>query len=199
MMGAVVAIPVTAVFVFTSSTWLNALSLAIFGIALFLLYGSSAVYHAVRNLDLAKQWRRVDHMMIFILIAGTYTPICVNVLGGAWGIGLLITIWSLAASGIILKRFWLKSPAWLNSVIYVAMGWVCVFAFAPLLSVLPEGAFTPLLLGGISYTAGSVLYAIGGRRKKKDKTAKVFGWHEVFHLFTLLGSGFHIYFMFIVS
>ena len=133
-------------------------------------------------------------MMIFILIAGTYTPICVIAIGGRQGMTLLAVFWSIAVIGIIFKAFWVTCPKWISSVLYIGMGWVCVLAFTQILNNLPRAAFGWLLAGGIIYTIGGVIYALklpifNGKHKN-------FGSHEIFHLFCLGGSLCHFILMY---
>lgn len=165
----------------------------IFGISLLLLYGASAVYHGL-NIQPKKieALRRIDHMMIFVLIAGTYTPVCLIPLKGKVGWTLLIFVWGFAALGILLKAFWLNAPRWLSTAIYVFMGWLVLFAFFPLEKAISLGGIALLAAGGISYTAGAVIYAV----KWPKLNFKNFGFHEIFHLFVMGGSFCHILFMF---
>ena len=133
-------------------------------------------------------------MMIFILIAGTYTPICIIALRGKVGISLLIAIWGMAILGICLKAFWVYCPKWVSSVIYITMGWTCVLAFTPLMSALPSAAFGWLLAGGIIYTIGGLIYAL--KLPIFNNKHPNFGTHEIFHLFCLGGSICHFIFMY---
>lgn len=171
------------------------ISLAIFIGSMFLLYTASTVYH---TFDISPNINRIlkkcDHMMIFIMIAGSYTPICLIVLGGRLGIGMLILIWGLAVSGIFLKGFWINCPKWVSSAIYIAMGWVCVLAFVPLLQTLPRKAFLWLLAGGVIYTIGGVIYAL--KLPLFNTKHKNFGSHEIFHLFVMAGSVCHFVLMY---
>ena len=160
-----------------------------------LLYGASATYHSL-NLSgrPLRIFRKIDHMMIFILIAGSYTPICLTVLGGKLGYTLLAVIWGLALFGMILKACWITCPKWFSSVIYIAMGWACVAVFGPLLQVLPTAAFLWLLAGGIIYTIGGVIYAL--KLPLFNEKHEFFGSHEIFHLFVMAGSFCHFIFMY---
>ncbi len=171
------------------------ISLGIFALSMILLYTASTVYHTFDLSDkINRRLKKFDHMMIFILIAGTYTPVCLIVLNGPVGIGLLILIWSMAISGICLKAFWVYCPKWISSVIYIAMGWTCVLAFSPLLDALPKDAFNWLLAGGIIYTVGGVIYAL--KLPIFNNRHKYFGSHEIFHLFCLGGSTCHFILMY---
>ena len=174
----------------------NFIAMLIFIGSMILLYGASATYHTVNVTG--KQlhiFKKIDHMMIFVLIAGSYTPVCLIVLGGALGLQLLAVVWSIALVGIVIKACWVTCPKWFSSMIYIAMGWVCVFVFGQLWSTLPTAAFLWLLAGGIIYTIGGVIYALKlpiFNAKHKD-----FGSHEVFHLFVMGGSICHFIFMYL--
>jgi hemolysin III len=171
------------------------ISLSIFALSLILLYTASTVYHTFNLSDkINRRLKKFDHMMIFILIAGTYTPVCLIALNGTIGFGLLILIWSMAFLGIGLKAFWVYCPKWVSSVIYIAMGWTCVLAFSPLLNSLSSAAFHWLLAGGIIYTIGGVIYAL--KLPIFNSKHKYFGSHEIFHLFCLGGSACHFIFMY---
>ena len=180
----------------TSGNNITFLAMLIFCISLVLLYGASATYHSVNVSDkVLKVFRKIDHMMIFVLIAGSYTPICLIVLGGKLGYTLLAVVWGIAIGGMLIKALWITCPKWFSSVIYISMGWVCVAVFGQLLSTLPAGAFLWLLAGGIIYTIGGVIYAL----KLPIFNAKHanFGSHEVFHLFVMGGSICHFIFMYL--
>lgn len=165
-------------------------ALSIFMGSMILLYGASASYHAFNinpkaNLIL----KRIDHCNIFLLIAGSYTPICVMALPPEKGAGLLLFIWSAAFLGIIFKLFFVTCPKWVSSVLYIAMGWACV-SYIPLLARSMQGGFLWLLAGGIFYTVGGVIYAM--RLNLFKKLSRVgFGNHELFHLFVMAGSLCH--------
>lgn len=174
----------------------NLLAMAIFMGSMILLYGASATYHSVdltgRSLRI---FRKLDHMMIFVLIAGSYTPVCLIVLGGKLGYTLLALVWGIAAVGMLIKAFWITCPKWFSSIIYIAMGWVCVLVFGPLLNTLSTPAFLWLLAGGIIYTVGGVIYAL--KLPIFNSKHKSFGSHEVFHLFVMGGSICHFVFMYL--
>lgn len=171
------------------------ISLSIFIISMILLYAASTIYH---TFDLSEQtnWilKKCDHMMIFVMIAGSYTPICLVVLGGKLGTGLLILIWSIAIAGMTLKLFWVYCPKWVSSVLYIAMGWTCVLAFAPIIHSLPKTGFLWLLAGGIIYTIGGIIYAL--KLPIFNARHKNFGSHEIFHLFVMGGSVCHFILMY---
>ena len=171
----------------------NIPTLIVFGISLILLYTASSVYHLVYASDKAIMvLRRIDHSMIYILIAGTYTPICLIALKGHLGSILCIAIWALALTGIILKIFWFNAPRWLYTFFYVFMGWIAVFAIYPLLKAISFSGVLWLMAGGISYTIGAVIYAA----KWPKITSELFGFHEIFHIFVLLGSFCHFWMIF---
>ncbi|MEG2513510.1 MAG: hemolysin III family protein [Acetivibrio sp.] len=170
-------------------------SLSIFILSMFLLYTASTFYH---TFDISPRINRIlkkcDHMMIFVMIAGSYTPICLVVIGGKLGVGMLVLIWSIALLGMLLKAFWVYCPKWVSSVIYIGMGWTCVLAFAPIIHSLPRSGFLWLVAGGVIYTVGGIIYALkvpifNGRHKN-------FGSHEIFHLFVLGGSICHFILMY---
>lgn len=178
-------------FAVTGGTVWHVVAFAIFGASLILLYSASAVYHL---LPLSERGslvlRKIDHMMIYILIAGTYTPICLIALRGTWGWSLFGAIWGLAAAGIVLNSFWLRSPRWLATLIYVFMGWLVVVATIPLIRAISWAGAGWLLAGGMFYSAGAVIYAV-----KRPNIAPGFGFHEIFHLFVLAGSLSHFWLM----
>jgi len=172
------------------------ISLGIFALSMILLYTASTVYHTFNLSDkINRRLKKFDHMMIFILIAGSYTPICLIVLGGRQGIAFLCLIWGMAISGIALKAFWVYCPKWVSSVIYIAMGWTIVLALTPLLNALSPAAFNWLLAGGITYTIGGVIYAF--KLPIFNSRHKCFGSHEIFHLFCMGGSACHFILMYV--
>lgn len=171
------------------------ISLTIYALSLILLYAASTTYH---TFDLSEKantiLKKIDHMMIFILIAGSYTPICLITLKGRTGVILLSLVWGIALVGIILKAFWVFCPKWVSSVLYIGMGWTCVLAFTQLLNSLSPAAFGWLLAGGIIYTVGGVIYAL--KLPIFNSKHKYFGSHEIFHLFVMAGSACHFVVMY---
>ncbi len=165
-------------------------SMAVFMTSMILLYGASTLYHSV-NLSghSLRIFRKIDHMMIFVLIAGSYTPVCLLVLEPQSGHTLLITVWAIAAVGMLVKAFWITCPKWFSSIIYIAMGWACLSVFGELLTALSRPAFLWLLAGGLLYTAGGVIYAL--KLPVFNSIHKNFGSHEIFHLFVMGGSICH--------
>ena len=166
------------------------LSMFVFILSASLLYVASTLYHSV-VMDLKKTliFRKIDHTMISVLIAGTYTPVCLTALKGQTGYILLGAIWLLALAGIVLKLFFVSWPKWISSVLYVVMGWLCAFALKPLFEVLPLSAFLWLLFGGIAYTLGAAIYAF--KLKAFNEKHIYFGSHEIFHIFIMLGTFCH--------
>ncbi len=172
------------------------LSLSVFILSMILLYTASTVYHTFGStIKVHRRLKKFDHMSIYVLIAGTYTPICLIVLNGRAGINMLILIWSLAAVGIIVTGFWVHCPKWFSAVVYIAMGWTCVLAFTQLINSLPSAAFYWLLAGGIIYTIGGVIYAL--KLPIFNNKHKNFGSHEIFHLFCIGGSFCHFMMMYL--
>ena len=170
-------------------------SIAIYAASLILLYAASTTYHTFdRSEKVNTILKKIDHMMISVLIAGSYTPICLLVLGGRLGIILLAIVWSIAIAGILIKAFWVYCPKWVSSVLYIGMGWTCVLAFTQLLNSMSPAAFGWLLAGGLIYTARGIIYALKipiFNMKHKD-----FGSHEIFHLFVMGGSICHFVVMY---
>ena len=170
-------------------------AMGIFILTMILLYAASTVYHTLDvKAGVLKIFRKLDHMMIFVLIAGTYTPICLLVLKGRVGMIMLALVWGIAVVGMVLKAFWVTCPKWFSSIIYIAMGWICLLVFPTLLRDLKTPAFLWLLAGGILYTVGGVVYAL--RLQAFNCVHKYFGSHEIFHLFVMAGSFCHFVVMY---
>lgn len=171
-------------------------SLSIYLVSMILLYAASTIYHSLDISEKVNQnLKKFDHMMISVLIAGTYTPVCLITLKGTLGIVLLAIVWSFAIIGIIIKAFWVNCPKWFSSVLYIGMGWTCVIAFTRLLDALSPAAFGWLLAGGIIYTVGGVIYAL--KLPIFNNKHKSFGSHEIFHLFVMGGSICHFIVMYV--
>ena len=171
------------------------ISLAIYAASLILLYAASTTYH---TFDISEKvntvLKKIDHMMISVLIAGSYTPVCLIVLRGRTGLILLTIVWSIAIAGILIKAFWVYCPKWVSSVLYIGMGWTCVLAFTQILNNMSPAAFGWLLAGGIIYTVGGVIYAL--KLPIFDNRHKNFGSHEIFHLFVMGESACHFVVMY---
>lgn len=174
---------------------IHLVSLSIFIGSMILLYAASTIYH---TLDISEKWnkilRKIDHMMIFVLIAGSYTPVCLIVLDRSIGLPLFALVWGIAIAGIIIKACWITCPKWFSSILYIAMGWVCVLAFTQIINALSRTAFAWLLAGGIVYTVGGIIYAL--KLPIFNARHKYFGSHEIFHLFVMGGSFCHFVFMY---
>lgn len=166
-------------------------SFLIFIVSMILLYGASTIYH---TFDISEKvnmlLRKIDHAMIFVMIAGSYTPICLIVLPKETGIPLLATVWAITLLGVIFNICWISCPHWLSSAIYIGLGWLVVLAFSSILKALSSSAFAWLLTGGIIYTAGGVIYALKLPLLQHFHW-KNFGNHELFHCFVMLGSICH--------
>lgn len=171
------------------------ISLTIYAVSLILLYAASTTYHTFDLSEKANTFlKKIDHMMIFVLIAGSYTPICLLVLEQKIGLMLLTLIWGIALIGILIKAFWVYCPKWVSSILYIGMGWTCVIAFGQILNGLSAMEFGWLLAGGIIYTIGGVIYAL--KLPIFNKLHKNFGSHEIFHLFVMGGSACHFVVMY---
>jgi len=194
--GAILAIVGLVLLIYKSvdpvKPW-HLVTFSVFGAGLILLYTSSTLYHWLPFSEKGIQrMRRLDHMMIFILIAATYTPICLIPMRGPWGWSLFGSIWGLATLGIFLKFFWLQAPRWFSTMIYILMGWLVVVGIWPLIQALKLGGFMWVLIGGLFYTVGAIIYAL----KKPDPWPNIFGFHEIFHIFVMLGSFSHFWVMY---
>jgi hemolysin III len=164
------------------------ISLAIYGVSLIAMFSASATYHMVRVKERALEiFRKVDHAAIYLLIAGTYTPFCVNAFEGFWKWGMLSIIWSLALIGIIVKVFTIRAPRWLNAGIYLVMGWLALAAAGQMFAFLPGWVIGWLITGGVLYTLGAVVYIT----KIFNFKPGVFGFHEMWHIFVLLAAAAH--------
>ena len=174
---------------------LHVSALAIFILSMIGLYAASTIYH---TLDISPQinqmLRKIDHMMIFILIAGTYTPVCMIVLGDKTGWSLLTLVWGIAIVGILINALWITCPKWFSSLIYIAMGWVCVLAITKILNSMPKAGFLWLLAGGVIYTVGGIIYAL--KLPFFNSRHKNFGSHEIFHLLIMGGIICHYVIMY---
>ena len=171
------------------------ISLAVYSASMILLYAASTTYHtfgiSAKINTILKKW---DHMMISVLIAGSYTPICLLVLKGKTGLILLAIVWSFAIIGILIKAFWVYCPKWVSSILYIGMGWTCVLAFTQILNSMSRTSIIWLLIGGIIYTVGGIIYAL--KLPIFNSKHKNFGSHEIFHLFVMGGSMCHFVVMY---
>ncbi|MEG0250371.1 MAG: hemolysin III family protein [Peptostreptococcus sp.] len=165
----------------------------IFGVSMILLYFTSGIYHAISSTKekAIAVMKKVDHSMIYILIAGSYSPFCLYVLPKKIGVPVFIILWIIAISGITLKVFWINMPRVLSTALYIGMGWVALFVIKDLYLNLVAPAFFLLVLGGVLYTIGGVIYAI------KKPNFKNWNFHDIFHIFTMLGSLSHFLLVFL--
>lgn len=172
----------------------TAAAFLIFGISMILLYSTSTAYHLI---DKSKQkakliMRKLDHIMIFVFVAGSYTPVCLLVLEPDIGHKMLTLVWSITVIGAIIKLFWITAPNWVSSLLYIGMGWLAVLIFSPLVDTMATGGIIWLVAGGLFYTVGGVIYGV----KKPNISKKYFGFHELFHIFVLAGSLCHYMMMY---
>lgn len=162
----------------------------IYGITVFLMFFSSGVYHTLNvRLKIEETFRKLDHIMIYLVIAGTYTPLCTILLDDGWRFGMLLGIWLFAAAGIIKKIFWINAPRWSSTAIYLLMGWVAVIIMPLFWNELPHSFTYWIALGGIFYSVGAVIYAV----QKPDPFPNTFGFHEIWHLFVIAGAFSHFW------
>lgn len=195
LLGALLSIAGTVILIylaFKKNAPTSIVSFFIFGFSMIFLYSSSSIYHLFgHSPEEVDVFRKIDHAMIYILIAGTYTPICLIPLWGVWGISSLILIWVLAALGVstvFFKKFWTHVPRYIATALYVIMGWLSLVLLYPLSQKVPLSFIGWLLAGGIFYTIGAYIYS-----KKKPNFFNQFGFHEIFHILTLLGTLAHFW------
>ncbi len=197
LIGAVLALVATVALLFVSNGGARAIvSLLIFGLSSVLLFSSSTLLHAVRAGPRLEQWlRRLDHAAIFVLIAGSYTPIALIAMQpqfSGWGWTLFGVVWGIALAGLVFKLLWIGAPRWLSTALYLAMGWLVVIAIVPVARSLGFTNMSWLIAGGLFYTVGAVIYAL----KRPNPWPGVLGFHELWHLFVLAGWGSHLVMMF---
>ncbi|HWC07589.1 MAG TPA: hemolysin III family protein [Solirubrobacterales bacterium] len=184
-----VSLVLGAALIIVAKTPKATLAVAIYAVSLSALFGTSALYHGVNwTRPNVRMWmRRLDHSMIFFLIAGTYTPFALLVLDGALSTAILVVVWSGAIAGAIVETIWIDHPKWVSAIIYLALGWVAVVAFPDLWSALGVAGAALVVVGGILYTAGAVVYAT----QRPNPAPAIFGYHEVFHLFVIAAAVAH--------
>lgn len=186
--GALLALLGTILLLLHSKSSIQGFSFAVYGVSMIALYSASTLYHCLRTgIAGRRRLRKLDHCSICLLIAGSYTPICMLVLEDSCGPALLAGVWGFALAGILLSLFWITAPRWLSAGVYLCMGWLAVFALKPLSAALPLEGMVWLVAGGVLYSVGGVLYAL----KWPGRNNPRFGCHEIFHLFILLGSLCH--------
>ena len=178
-----------------SADILHVFAVSVFILTMILLYLASTLYHSVNSTaKVNRRLKKMDHMMIFVMIAGSYTPVCLIVLGDHTGWNLLGLVWGIALVGIIINALWITCPKWFSSLIYIAMGWICILAISKIIAALPSGGFAWLLAGGIIYTVGGIIYAL--KLPIFNSRHRYFGSHEIFHLFVMGGSLCHYMMMY---
>lgn len=188
LVGALLSVVGLVTLIMRSQGVWETVSFTIFGVSLIALYTASTLYHALTLPAKATlAMRKVDHIMIFLLIAGTYTPFCLVPLRGAWGWSLFGAIWGCAVAGLVVKLFWMTAPRWLYTGFYVLMGWLIIIAIYPLAKPVTVSSLVWLVAGGVLYTVGAVFYAL----KRPNPWPGVFGFHEIWHLFVMAGSIAH--------
>jgi hemolysin III len=165
------------------------LAVAIYAASLSALFGTSALYHRVnwRRPELRRWMRRLDHSMIFLLIAGTYTPFALLALHGPLASAILVVVWAGALAGTIVEMIWIEAPKWVTAIVYLSLGWVAIVAFPELWEALGPGGSLLVAAGGLLYTAGAVVYAT----QRPNPNPAVFGYHEVFHLLVIAAAAAH--------
>ena len=177
----------------TGSSAITFGSVLFFGVSMILLYSASTTYHWVKASDkVIKGLKRLDHSMIFILIAGSYAPFCLVALNGKIGMNLFLAVTICAVIGIAFKLCWVTCPRWLSSTMYIGIGWFAIVAIYPMSQVLAVAGLVWLVLGGLMYTIGGVIYAL-----KTEKRIWLFGRHEIFHVFIMLGTLCHFICIFV--
>lgn len=172
----------------TRGEGLKQVSVAVYGVSLVMLFSASAVYHLANPGESGlKRLRKFDHAAIYVLIAGTYTPIILNFFDGFLRLGFLTFVWVFALIGVLVKLFVINAPRWVTAGVYLLMGWMAVFVIKPMLAAVPIGGLLWMLAGGLFFTVGAVIYIT----KKLDFIPSVFGFHEVWHIFVTLGCLCH--------
>ena len=194
--GALMAVAALVVLLYVGITnrdvW-QIVAFSVFGSSMILLYSASATYHLVNASErVIRTLRKLDHSMIFVLIAGTYTPVCLILLRGVVGYTMLSVIWSCAIAGIVLKMFFMNIPRWLYTGVYLLLGWLALAVIVPLFKAAGLAAVMWLLAGGLFYTAGGIIYAL----KRPNIISDWLGFHEIFHMFVILGSISHFIMVF---
>jgi hemolysin III len=181
-----VSLPLAAWLVASAPTGRATLAAAVYGASVVALFGASALYHRIDWVSAAaRRWmRRLDHSMIFVLIAGTYTPFALLTLDGALATVILVAVWAGAAAGVVMTMLWIDAPKWLIAIVYVSLGWVAVAAFPQLFDALGITAVAMIAGGGVLYTGGAVVYAL----RRPDPAPTVFGYHEIFHVLVIAAA-----------
>jgi hemolysin III len=189
LFAALVAVLLLTVLIYLSRRNLvNQLSVTIYGLSLVAMFSASSAYHLIKAGPRLSLWlRKLDHTSIYLLIAGTYTPICLYFFDGFYRWGILGIIWLLALIGISVKLLTMRAPRWTSPLIYLGMGWLSILAVRQILLAMPPGAIFWLLLGGIFFSIGAVIYTL----QRPNFAPGVFGYHELWHIFVILGAFCH--------
>ncbi|MGM0471224.1 MAG: PAQR family membrane homeostasis protein TrhA [Bacillota bacterium] len=187
LIGFILAILGTAYLIYHTSTVSLQIVVTIYGLSVMVLFLASTLYHTNKEEENEDSiWRKLDHSSIFIMIAGTYTPVSYIYLAGYWRWGIILSQWLLVLGGIFFKFFYLSAPRYLSTIIYLLMGWMGIAAIVKLVQTMSLTLLVLLFAGGLSYTVGALFYIF-----KKPQLTENFGFHEIFHLFILLGAIFH--------
>ncbi|MCH8567182.1 MAG: hemolysin III family protein [Balneolales bacterium] len=188
--GAFFAIIALILMLLTANAAVEVIAFSVFGVTMFLMYMSSAVYHMIKGSDeLARILRKVDHIMIFLFIAGTFTPFTLLVVEAPAKWTFFGLIWGIAIAGVFFKVFWLHAPAWLSIALYLGMGWLGLLILPYAFASMPATAANWIIAGGVSYTIGAVIYGL----KKPNPIPDWFGFHEIWHLFVMGGTFCHFW------
>lgn len=184
-----VSLVLGAILIVAAHTPKATLAVAVYAVSLSALLGTSALYHRVnwKRPDVRRWMRRLDHSMIFFLIAGTYTPFALLVLNGALADAILVVVWAGAIAGAVVEMIWIEHPKWVAALIYMSLGWVAAVAFPGMWDEIGLGGTLLVAAGGLLYTAGAVVYAT----QRPNPSPRIFGYHEVFHALVILAAAAH--------
>lgn len=186
--AALAAIGLLVLLISSRDDALKQVSLLVYGGSLVLMFLASAAHHLIRSgPSVSLLLRKADHSSIYLLIAGTYTPICLHFFVGFWQWGIVGIVWAMAAVGIAVKLFVINAPRWISAGVYLLMGWLALFAIKEMLTSMPLAAVGGMVLGGVLFTVGAVIYVV----KKPNLYPGVFGFHELWHVFVILGCLCH--------
>lgn len=177
-----------ALLILTWGRWDFMVVALVYGLAVTALFSFSATYHALKKQESEKTiWRKLDHIAIFIMIAGSYTPLVYIYLDGLWRVFMIVIPWTIVAIGVFYKLFWIHAPRILSPILYLAMGWLALAPMKQLWQSMPRLAFWGMVAGGVSYSIGAVIYAF----KRPNPVPGVFGFHDIFHIWIIIGASFH--------
>ena len=180
-----VSVPAGIALIVLANTGKARFAAVVFATGLAGVFGASAAYHRVAwSVPARKRMKRLDHSMIFVLIAGTYTPLCLLALSGAWSVVMLATVWAGAVTGIVMTQFNIDGLRRVSGFLYITLGWISIVTLPQLFHTMSVAAFTLVVAGGLLYTVGAIVFAV----KRPDPNPAVFGYHEIWHAFTA-GAG----------